>query len=329
MTNKTQLPASGDKHDYMSLAPYFWPNPNTPNGLPYIRKDGERNPAIKDIKDKTEMGDMTRDVEILSLAYYFSGNEKYADRATFLIRTWFLSPETRMNPNVNFGQAVSGKNDGRGEGVLETRGFIKVTDAIGLIRNSKAWTSADETGMKIWISEFLNWMQTSPNGIAEMKASNNHGVWYDAQRLGYALFLEKKDLANEICKSAIKRLDEEMVNNGSFPKELARTTSLGYSLFVMNAFFQLATLSEKTDINLWTAATPSGKSLKKGVDFLLPYLTKEKQWTGKQIKPFNYAEAVPFLMLASQKMNNSGYSAAVSKLNADKSGHGFEQLVSE
>ncbi|MDP4291042.1 MAG: alginate lyase family protein, partial [Bacteroidota bacterium] len=286
--NKKQVPSSGDKHDYMSLAPYFWPNPNTPNGLPYIRKDGVHTPETKDFRDKDDMLKMEDAVELLSLAYYFSGDEKYAERCTLLIRTWFLLPATKMNPNVNFGQAVKGENEGRKEGVLETRGIAKVVDALGLIQGSKAWTDADQKGMQTWIAAFLDWMQISSIGKGEMLAANNHGTWYDAQRLSYALFLGKKDLANEICKYAINRLDKQMDKNGNFPKELARTKSLGYTMFVTQAFFEVAKLAEHTDVDLWNAVTPSGKSLKKGIEALAPYFSKEKEWTGQQIEPASF-----------------------------------------
>ena len=326
--NKTQIPPSGNKHDYMSLAPYFWPNPNTPDGLPYIRRDGEHNPDIKEVKDKGEMGNMERDVEVLSLAYYFSENSKYAERAVALIRTWFLDPATRMNPNVNYGQAVMGRSDGRGEGVLETRGFIRVIDAIGLIRESNAWTNEDQKNMQNWISDFLHWMQTSKIGKEEMDAGNNHGIWYDAQRLGYALFLGEKNLADEICKNALQRLDAQMDKNGSFPRELARTNSLGYSTFVMQAFFQTAILAEKTDVDMWKAVTPSGKSLEKGVQFLLPYLTKEKKWTGKQIKPYNYTDAVPLIHEASQKLHHPEYYNKILGTGLKSNETGWMKLIS-
>lgn len=326
--HKIQLPPSGNKHDYMSLAPYFWPNPDTPNGLPFIRKDGERNPAIKSISDDTELGDLERASEILALAYYFSGDEKYADRAALLIRTWFLLPDTKMNPNVNFGQAVPGKYDGRGAGVLETRGITRVIDAIGLLQGSPAWTSKDQKDIQLWISEFLDWMQNSKIGKAELNAANNHGIWYDAQRLGYALFLGNKTLADEICKNALNRLDVQMDSNGSFPKELARTNSLGYSFFVMQAFFQTATLAEHTNVDLWHAITPSGKSLQKGLDFLMPYLLKEKEWTGQQIKPYNFSEAVPFIKQASKKLNHPGYLKKIPLDISNYSEAGWQQLVS-
>lgn len=325
--NKTQVPPSGDKHDYMSIAPYFWPNPNTPNGLPYIRKDGEHTPETKDFKDKDDIIKMENAVEVLALAYYFTGDEKYADRCTLLIRTWFLLPDTKMNPNVKYGQAVKGESEGRKEGVLETRGFAKVVDAIGLLEGSKAWTAQDLKDMKAWINEFLNWIQTSTLGKAEMNAKNNHGTWYDAQRLSYALFLGKRDLADEICKNAIKRLDTQMDNNGNFPQELARTKSLGYTLFVTDAFFQIAILAEKTDIDLWNVVTPSGKSLRKGIESLAPYFLKEKEWTGKQIEPVNFNGAIPDIYLAAKKYNHPEYLKTISGMKSKDSDTSWRQLV--
>jgi len=325
--NKTQVPPSGDKHDYMSIAPYFWPNPNTPNGLPYIRKDGERTPETKDFRDKDDIIKMENAVEILSLAYYFSGDEKYAERCTLLIQTWFLLPDTKMNPNVKFGQAVKGESEGRKEGVLETRGFAKVVDAIGLLEGSKAWTAQDQKNMKAWITEFLNWIQTSTLGKAEMNAKNNHGTWFDAQRLSDALFLGKRDLADEICKNAIKRLDTQMDDNGNFPQELARTKSLGYTLFVTDAFFQIAILAEKTDIDLWNVVTPSGKSLRKGIESLAPYFSKEKTWTGKQIEPVNFTGSIPVIYLASKKFNHPEYLKVIAGLKTKDSETKWRQLV--
>ena len=161
---KTNNPPSGNKHDYMSLAPYYWPDPSKPDGLPYIRKDGQTNPEVKEYKDKEYLPKLCESVHALSLAYYFSGEKVYAEHAAKLIRVWFLDTATRMNPNLNFGQAMKGTNTGRGAGMIDTRHLVKVVDAIGLLQTSKYWTQQDQQGMKEWFTAFLDCMQTSKIG---------------------------------------------------------------------------------------------------------------------------------------------------------------------
>ena len=293
---KKNIPPSGDKHDYMSLAPYHWPDPDKPGGLPYIRKDGQTNPEVKEYKDKEYMPELCDVVHTLALAWYFSEDKLYAEHAARLLRVWFLDTATRMNPNLNFAQAIKGVNTGRGAGLIDSRHFIKVVDAIGLLRDSKYWKEEDQTGMMQWFRDFLNWMQTSKNGLDELDAPNNHGAWYDAQRLSLALFTGNMELAKKIVVSAQDRLDKQMDDNGKFSHEMERTISLHYTSFAMEAFFTIAQMAEKTGINFWSFNTPSGKSLKKGFDQLLPYIAKEKDWEGQQIKDFDFEEGFPLLM---------------------------------
>lgn len=322
---KTNMPPSGDKHDYMSLAPYFWPDPSKPGGLPYLRKDGQTNPEVKDYKDKEYLPLLCSNLQTLALAYYFSEDNKYADHAANLLRVWFLDKATRMNPNLNFGQAIKGVTTGRGAGMIDTRHFVKLIDAIGLLNGASSWKAADQQGMQQWFTDFLVWMQTSKVGMDEMKAENNHGAWYDAQRLSMALFTGNNALAKSIVSSAADRLDKQMDAEGKFPKEMTRTISLHYTVFVMEAFFNIANMADKQGVKFWAQTTPSGKSLKKGFDVLKPYLTGQKTWEGEQIKDFETEEGY-FLLLEASKhfdckscrqdvVNLAGEKAARLKIN--------------
>ena len=293
--SKTDLPPSGDKHDYMSIAPYWWPNPNTASGIPYVRRDGEINPEVKNFPDKVVLPGLSASIYHLALAYYFTGKEAYADHATKLIRVWFLDTATRMNPNLKYAQSVKGVTDGRAEGVIDTRHFMHIMDAIQLLKASKTWTSKDQLGMEGWVKDFIQWLGTSNIGKEEMNAPNNHGVWYDAQLLAYAGFMRDTNLVKTIYARVMSRLDKEMDAQGSFPLEMKRTTSLHYSVFILNAYSSLATRFQQLGLDLWKANTASGKSLKKGFDFILPYLLKKQQWTGPQINAFKQAEAIPLL----------------------------------
>jgi hypothetical protein len=316
---KKNIPPSGNKHDYMSLAPYHWPDPNKPDGLPYIRKDGQTNPEVREYKDKEYMPKLCGDVQTLALAYYFSGENKYAEHAAKLLKVWFLDTATRMNPNLNFAQAIKGVNTGRGAGLIDSRHFVKLIDGIGLLQNSKYWTPADQQGMKQWFADFLNWMETSKIGIDEMDAENNHGAWYDAQRLSMALFTGNNEKAKKIVLNAAERLDKQMDIEGKFPKEMERTITLHYTAFVMNAFFNIAQMAEKTSVDFWSLTTSSGKSLKKGFETLRPYITQEKNWEGQQIKPFEFEDGYPLLMEAATRLGCKRCKDDVQRVAGEKS----------
>jgi hypothetical protein len=320
---KTEVPPSGDRHDYMSMAPYWWPDSTRPDGLPYIRKDGQVNPDVKNYPDKENLPKLCETVYFLSLAYFFSDNEKYAAHACRLIQVWFLDSATKMNPNLNFGQSIKGVTTGRGAGLIDTRHLIFLIDALGLLNKSNAWSEKNDTAIKKWFSDFLNWMQSGRIGMEELNADNNHGVWYDAQRLSFAAYINDKELAEKIILNAVNRLDQQMDEMGSFPEEMKRTMSLHYSVFVLNAFVIIAQGSENSTIDFWNIKTNSGKSLKKAFEFIRPFISREKEWKGTQITEFDFRTGYPVLLKGSLKYNCNNCMEAIRKMEGDN----FDRLL--
>ena len=317
VTSKAVTPPSGDKHDYMSQAPYFWPNPKSPNGLPYIRRDGERNPEINKISDHRVKDQMEAAVETLALAYHFKSDEVYAQKATQLLRAFFLDPETRMNPNLQFAQGIPGINTGRGIGLIETRGLTRIVDAIGLLKGSKHWTTADQKGMEQWFEKFLQWMLESKNGRDEAAAKNNHGTFYDVQVVSFALFLGKNELAKSVLESAkTKRIAVQIEPDGRQPLELARTRAWSYSVGNLDGLMQLARLGEKLGVDLWNYQTRDGRSIRKALDFLAPFAVGQSQWTYQQLGEWPPQMLFPLIRRAAGHYNDEKFRELLTKLPA-------------
>jgi hypothetical protein len=299
VVSKETTPPSGDKHDYMSQAPYFWPDPKSPNGLPYIRRDGERNPEINKITDHRSLDQLESSVETLALAFYFKGDEAYAAKATQLLRAFFLDPATRMNPNLQYAQFIPGVNTGRGIGLIETRGLTQVVDSIGLLQGSKALTPADQRGLQDWFGKFLQWMLESKNGREENAAKNNHGTYYDVQATTFALFLGKKDLARQIVETAKqKRIALQIEPDGRQLLELARTRAWGYSNGNLDGLMWLARLAENVDVDLWNYQTKDGRSVRRALEYLYPFAVADQKWTYQQLGDFDGKSLFPLIRRA-------------------------------
>ncbi len=313
--DKKQLPPSGDKHDYMSTGPYWWPDPSKPDGLPYIKKDGQRNPTYYDISDSQEIDKLEDATLSLALAYYFTKQVKYANFASKLLKTWFLNPETRQNPHLNFGQGIPGLNTGRGTGIIETRDLFRVGDAAILIQNTTNWNTKDHEELKKWFSEYLTWMLDSPIGKDEADSKNNHGTFYSEQVIAFALFTNRLDIVNSEIEVFKNRMENQLKLDGSQPFELERTKSWNYVNMNLYGYFLIAKLAENNNVSLWNQQISEGKSLRNALEWILPYLKNEKVWEYEQIQKISFGETIKILKLAAKKYSNPEYEALAKKID--------------
>ncbi|MGC3964514.1 MAG: alginate lyase family protein [Rhodocyclaceae bacterium] len=315
VTYKKITPPSGDMHDYMSLAPYWWPDPAKPDGLPYIQKDGQFNPSSKNgDTDSVRMQLMCLGAQTLSLAYYFSGDVKYAKKTAEVIRTWFLDPKTRMNPNLRYGQAVMGRVDGRGIGLIDTRNMWMVIDAVQLIQPSGELSAAEVSQMKTWFREFANWMLTSDTGIEEFNAHNNHGTFYDMQVANYALFYGDKDLAKRTVERGVDlRIASQISIEGKQYAELERTTPFHYSAFNLDAMTNIARYGEQAGVKVWTTRAKT-RGLRNGIDYMVPFSNGSQPWPYKELKEAETELMLPVLLRAERAYKGGNYAAAAAAL---------------
>jgi hypothetical protein len=300
--NKTKLAPSNNKHDYVSQAPYWWPDSSKANGKPYIRKDGRRNPEIYLLHDDSQMGKMSSAVKKLALAYYFTGKEQYAQKAATLLKVWFIDTATRMNPNLNYAQYIPGINDGRGIGIIETLSLTTLPDAISLLHNSKYFDASLINGVKDWYKQYAEWMLNSKNGKSERSQVNNHGTNYDLQLAVFALFTDNSTLAKKVINEfTIPRIDQQFTTDGMQPLELVRTRAWDYSNMNLYAWARLAVIADELNIDLWHTQTLDGKGIKGAILFLMPYALKQKTWTYPEIGKFEYGNFKHTVHLAQGK----------------------------
>lgn len=291
VTDKTQLPPSGDKHDYMSVGPYWWPDPSSPDGLPYIRRDGQTNPERYDY-DNVRLKSMVYAVEALATAWYFTADPRYAKRAAMLLRTWFLDPATKMHPHLQYAQAIKGISEGRDIGIIDTAALVRLVDAIGLLQLSDAWTDADQAAAQRWFRAYLDWLLTSSHGRSESQRNNNHAVWYAAQVASFALFVGDQDTARQLLGSVGDRLlDKQVAADGRLPHELARTRSFSYTTMTLRAFLHLALMGEHVGVDLWRYRGNDGQSLEQALRWFEPFVAGTADWDYEQITPYPLPEA--------------------------------------
>jgi len=269
---RTQMPPSGNKHDYYSLSPYWWPDSTKPDGLPYVRHDGVTNPESKRDLDQPRVAQMGDNVSTLALAYWFTHDAQYASRAARQLRAWFLDSATKMTPHLRYAQLVRGNPQERGSGIIDTRWFIEAVDAANLLRGSRSWTAADHAALQSWMKDYLAWLRTSPNGKHEHEAKNNHGSWYAAQTGALALFIGDSASARDIANEAKARIGWQITPAGEQPLELERTKSMHYSGFNIEALSRVAEIGTRFGVDLWNYQAPEGGSLRKAIDNLAKYM---------------------------------------------------------
>jgi Alginate lyase len=315
VTQKAINPPSGDKHDYMSFGPYWWPDPEKKDGRPYIRRDGEVNPQSREGgSDSPALGKLTSSVASLALAWHFTNDEKYAKHATLLLRTWFLNSETKMNPHLEYGQAIPGRVKGRGIGIIDTAGLLRVVDSVTILVSSKSLTPEDHAALKSWFRAYLTWLLTSKHGKTEGKERNNHGTWYDAQVVCFALFVGDGKTARKVLSCSKKRIRSQVDENGRQEHELARTKSFSYSIFNLTAMLRLATMAESQNIDLWNLKKGKEPALKSAIGFLAPYADQKKKWPHKQIDHLNSHALLPLLLQANHAYKTNAWNRFIKLL---------------
>lgn len=268
----------GGPHDYFSEGDYWWPNPEDPNG-PYIRRDGESDPE-NFVAHREALIRLSLVVPTLAVAWRVTGKRTYAAKAREHLIAWFVSPSTKMNPNLQYAQAIKGITKGRGTGIIDTVHLVELTKAAKAIKAADVWSSPSEYDLiQAWFREYLEWIASSKNGIEERDAKNNHGSCWVLQAAGFAAFVgDQQQLQFCAQRFQTKLIPEQVADNGSLPLELARTKPYSYSLFDMDILSGICQIISAEATDLWKFSTEDGRSMEKVIGYMVPFIGDKGKW---------------------------------------------------
>jgi len=317
----TSFPAArsaGGKHDYFSEGDYWWPDPANPTG-PFIQRDGLTNPD-NFTDHRRALIRLSVQMPALSAAWLITKEESHAAHAAAHLRAWFVDETTRMNPNLEFAQAIHGRTAGRGIGIIDTVHLVEVARAAAALEGSKSFTSEVGDKVKRWFSEYLTWMTTSPHGIEEREAKNNHGTCWVLQVTEFARYTENAELVR-FCRKRFTSVlvPNQIAPNGSFPLELARTKPYAYSLFNLDALATACHILSIGQDSLWEFELPDGRGMRKALEYMFPYIADKTSWPlPADVQYFDqWPVRQPSLLFAGLGLSRMDYLELWRRLNPD------------
>ena len=312
--------SAGGPHDFFSEGDYWWPDPDHLDG-PYVQRDGMTNPA-NFVEHRRALMRLSVQLPTLVEAWRLTRQAGYAAHAARHLRAWFVDGSTRMNPNLQYAQAIHGRVTGRGTGIIDTIHLVEVARAIEQLHGAPGWKVSDEEAVKRWFAEYLTWMTTHEYGIAERDTKNNHATCWVMQVAAFAHLTGNETLlANARDRFRTILLPEQMGPDGSFPLELARTKPYGYSLFNLEAMAAICQIASTPKENLWTFELPDGRGMPRAMAFMVPFIKDREGWPRPPDVMYNenWPMRQSSLLFAAVALSRPAYLETWARLPADSS----------
>ena len=273
---------SGDPRDYVSISTYYWPVANNP-AAPWTKKDGVANKALIERYDTPRLRKAAERVTTSCLAWWFTGDDRFAQAAVGQLQVFFLNKETRMNPHLSYAQFIPNVNGGMGNahGLIDSRFFVDMLSAVALLETGPHLSPTERDELRGWFRDYLNWLTTSKLGLLEARATNNHSLYYDCQTLAFALYVGDLERADKIVKRfGPERIALQIGPDGRLEKELARPGAATYTCFALEALAEFVAMANQAGLTPapWSWTSADGRSIPKAFAWAAPYL-KGQKWT--------------------------------------------------
>ncbi len=277
-----KAPSSGNSHDYWTETPYA----GTGEGVINL---------LKDRTDYTAAIALGRAVRNLGLAYAFTGEARYADKAAALLKAWMVNPQTRMNPRFTNGQS-------RIELCITMPGAFYGAD---LIWHAPSWSAADRAAVS-------SWARALGANARSWTGKNNFENWRHVLLASAGVAGEDPSLRQEAFDSWKSFLLGAMAADGRLVHETGRTKSLDYSTYALNAMVQAAEIARHFGVDLYSYRLADGRGMEKTLDYHAPFVTDPSSWSYQQVAPYAGDNSAVY-EVAYLWMQKASYLAAINR----------------
>jgi hypothetical protein len=196
-----------------------------------------------------------------------------------------------MNPNLLYAQAVQGSSTGRSYGIIDTLHLVEVSRAASFLMSGML-SAQEGAAVKSWFASYLDWLSHSERGMQERDTTNNHAFCWALQAAEFAR-LACDDAARKEVYQRYRDilLPNQMDENGSFTRELARTKPYSYSIFNFDVMAGLCQSLKGLAPDPPTFHLADGRGLCKAAEFIYPYLKDKSVW--KWARDVEHFDALP------------------------------------
>ncbi len=300
---------SRDPHDYVSIGTYWWPDPEAPDGLPYVQRDGQISPDFH-LYDRPRWDLAADGIVTAAKGAYFLDQPRFAQEAAKRARRWFCDPETHMAPHICYAQMIPGRCTGNSAGLIDFALYLPtVLDHLQLLARlpQTPWSGTDHQTLAAWCAHLLAWLESHPFGREEEERGNNHGVYYDRMVVCLSLFLDRPERARAQLLKSLQHVTRQIRPDGSMPAELRRTCSFGYTVMNLRGFVDLAWIGRRLDVPVWSpCGTEVQSPIRSGVEFFYRCACSADPWPYEQIEPIDWRMIWPVLGKANV-LSGGGY----------------------
>lgn len=272
----------------MSWKPYNWPDCSKVGNTSeltldqvfkqceFINKDGQLNPAARDIHNIEDFDSMANAVFLNSLAWGVTRSGVYSARVVKYIKNWFLNEDTYMNPNLEYAQMQGGPDGQHGThtGILDLKAMAKIASGVALLRDGQApeWDSGTDDHFKDWVRNYTQWITTSEIALGEKAAANNHGTYYFAQLASLYVISGDKDKAVATADEYFTTTYQgQITQDGDQPLEHDRTRPYHYLTYNLAGAIAVGRISEYAGKAQWSQKTRSGAGIPQACNYVMNF----------------------------------------------------------